>query len=213
MLDAGNIFQFKLTLTDSFPEVWRRILVPDECTLGDLHYVISYSFCWFQDSAHEFSQGSRVFGPLVERVVGVKGQRAPGVHEDEHRALLLDLFRRPGHDMRYVYRLRDEWRVEVVFEGEQAPVPRGDYPCCIAGANDGPPDGVGGVGRYNEVVEAFHDAEAWKALCAKLGPCEWQLGFEPTYLDIGDINGALSLIFPASEAAQENPTPSPEVSH
>jgi hypothetical protein len=50
MLEAENIFQFKLTLTDSFPEVWRRILVPDECTLGDLHYVISYSFCWFQDS-------------------------------------------------------------------------------------------------------------------------------------------------------------------
>ncbi|MGB5548756.1 MAG: hypothetical protein WBM74_19395 [Polyangiales bacterium] len=79
MLDAENIFQFKLTLTDSFPEVWRRILVPDECTLGDLHYVISYSFCWFQDSEHEFSQGSRRFGP--------KGQRAQGVREDEHRVL------------------------------------------------------------------------------------------------------------------------------
>jgi hypothetical protein len=63
MLEAENIFQFKLTLTDSFPEVWRRILVPDECTLGDLHYVISYSFCWFQDSEHEFSQASRLFGP------------------------------------------------------------------------------------------------------------------------------------------------------
>jgi hypothetical protein len=194
MLDADNIFQFKLTLTDSFPEVWRRILVPDECTLGDLHYVISYSFCWFQDSEHEFSQGSRLFGP--------KDNRAPGKLEDEHQVFLLNLFKRPGHDMRYVYRLCDEWRVEVVFEGEQAPVPRGHYPCCIAGANNGPPDGVGGVGRYNEVVEAFHNAEAWKALCAKLGPCDWQLGFEPTYLAIGDINGALSLIFPASEAAQ-----------
>jgi len=174
MLDAENIFQFKLTLTDAFPEVWRRILVPDECTLGDLHYVISYSFCWFQDSEHEFSQGSRVFGP--------KSQRAPGAREDEHRVLLLDLFKGPCHDVRYVYRLRDEWRVDVVFEGEQAPVPRGHYPCCIAGANDGPPDGVGGI-----------------------GPCDWQFGFEPTYLDIGDINGALSLIFPASEVAQETP--------
>jgi len=167
--------------------------VPDECTLGDLHYVISYSFCWFQDSEHEFSQGSRVFGR--------KGQGAPGVREDEHRVLLLDLFNRPGNDMRYVYRLRDEWRVEVVLEGEQAPVPRGHYPCCIAGANDGPPDGVGGIARYNEAVEAFRDADAWKALRAKLGPCDWQLGFEPTYLAIGDINGALSLIFPASEPA------------
>ena len=191
MLDAENIFQFKLTLTDSFPEVWRRILVPDECTLGDPHYVISYSFSWFDDSEHEFSQGSRLFGP--------KGQRAPAAREDEHRVLLLDLFRRPGHDMRYAYRLRDEWRVEVLFDGEQAPVPLGNYPCCIAGANSGPPDGVGGVARYNEVVKAFQDRGAWNALCTKLGPCDWQLGFEPTYLAIGDINGALSGIFPASE--------------
>jgi hypothetical protein len=126
MLDAENIFQFKLTLTDSFPEVWRRILVPDECTLGDLHYVISYSFCWFQDSEHEFSQGSRLFGP--------KGNRAPGKLEDEH--------------------------------------------------------------------EVFHNADAWNALCAKLGPCDWQLGFEPTYLGIGDINGSLNFIFRTSEPAQ-----------
>ena len=194
MLDAENIFQFKLTLTDSFPEVWRRILVPDECSLGDLHYVISYSFCWFTDAEHEFSHGSRIFGP--------KHQRAPRAREDEHEVLLLDLFRQPGHEMRYVYQLRDKWRVNVLYEGEQAPVPRGRYPCCIAGANDGPPDGVGGIRRYNEFVAAFQDADAWMDLCAKLGPCDWQLEFEPTYLDIGDINGSLSLIFPTPEVAQ-----------
>lgn len=87
----------------------------------------------------------------------------------------------------------------------RTPGPRGEYPCCIAGANDGPPDGVGGIARYNEVVEAFHDPGAWKALCAKLGPCDWQLGFEPTYLGIGDINGSLNFIFHTSEAAQANP--------
>ena len=42
MTEPENIFAFKLTLTDSFPEIWRRVLVPDECTLSDLHYMISY---------------------------------------------------------------------------------------------------------------------------------------------------------------------------
>jgi len=194
MLEAENIFQFKVTLTDSFPEIWRRILVPDECTLGDLHYVISYSFCWFQDSEHEFLQASRLFGP--------KDKGAPAAREDEHKVFLLDVFRRSGHDMRYVYSLRDEWRVDVVFEGEQAPVPRGHYPCCIAGANDGPPDGVGGVSRYNEVVKAFHNPEPSARQRAELRHVEsLEPGFEPTYLAIGDINGALGLIFPVQDDA------------
>jgi len=194
MTEPENIFAFKLTLTDSYPEIWRRILVPDECTLGDLHYVISYSFCWFQDSSHEFTLGSRTFGP--------KDKGAPTSREDEHRVFLTQVFKRPGHDMRYVYSLRDEWSVDVRLEGEQAPVPRGHYPCCIEGQNDGPPDGVGGISRYNEVVKAFRNPEAWKAMRATLGDAEWlDGGIEPTYLGIGDINGALGLIFPASDDA------------
>ena len=115
MIDPSNILQFKLTLTDSFPEIWRRILVPDECTLGDLHYVISYAFGWFEDSEHEFSQR---------------------------------------------------------------------------------------ISRHNEVVKAFGNPEAWKALLAEVGWPGWmQRGFEPTYFDIGDINGALGLIFPAHDDA------------
>ena len=66
MLDPGNIFQLKLTITDSFPEIWRCVLVPDECTLGDLHYVISYAFGWFDDSEHEFSQGEVTYGPKAK---------------------------------------------------------------------------------------------------------------------------------------------------
>ena len=47
IIEPGMIFDFRLTLTNSFPEIWRRVLVPEECTLSDLHYVISYSFGWF----------------------------------------------------------------------------------------------------------------------------------------------------------------------
>jgi hypothetical protein len=194
MIDPENIFQLKLTLTDSFPEIWRRVLVPDECTLGDLHYVISYAFGWFEDSEHEFSQGEVTYGP--------KGKGSAADREDEHKVFLTRLFRRPGHSMRYAYSLLDEWHVHVELEGEQAPVPRGHYPCCIAGNNDGPPDGVGGISRHNEVVKAFGNPESWKALLAEVGWPGWmQHGFEPTCLDIGDINGALGLIFPAHDDA------------
>ncbi|MGB5191809.1 MAG: plasmid pRiA4b ORF-3 family protein [Polyangiales bacterium] len=187
MIEPGTIFDFRLTLTNSFPEIWRRVLVPEECTLSDLHYVISFSFGWFDDSTHEFTQGSRAFGP--------KSSQAPDEREDETKVFLLDLFRRPGHDIRYVYERHDRWQVEVVLDGMQAPVPRGNYPCCIEGNNDGPPDGVGGVTRYNQLVGLIEDPAARRALapgCEAVGCSD----FEPTYFDIGDLNGALGLIFP-----------------
>ena len=34
MIDPSNILQFKLTLTDSFPEIWRRVLVPTNARLA-----------------------------------------------------------------------------------------------------------------------------------------------------------------------------------
>lgn len=186
MIEPGTIFDFRLTLTNSFPEIWRRVLVPEECTLGDLHYVISYSFGWFDDSTHEFTQGSRAFGP--------KSGRAPVDWEDESKVLLYDLFRRPGHDIHYVYERHDRWPVDVTLIGIQAPVPRGSYPCCIEGNNDGPPDGVGGISRYNQLVGLVDNPAARRALA----PGSNQVGcsgFEPTYFDIGDLNASLGLIF------------------
>jgi len=193
MIEPGTIFDFRLTLTSSFPEIWRRVLVPEECTLGDLHDVISCSFGRFDDSAHKFTQGSRTFGP--------KGSRAPDEREDESKVFLLDLFRRPGHDIRYVYERRDRWRVDAVLDGTQAPVPRGHYPCCIDGNNDGPPDGIGGISRYNELVGLIDNPAARRALAPGCDAVGWS-DFEPTYLDIGNINGALGLIFPADDGRE-----------
>ena len=194
MLIDGDIFQFKLTLTDSSPEIWRRVLVPDECTLSDLHYLISYSFGWFDDSEHEFPDGSRLFAPRSK-----DGRAGPA---DEHKAVLLDLFRHSGDKTHYVCHRRDSWCVDVVFEGAQAPVPNGRYPCCIAGANDRPCDGVGGISQYNELVRLVDDPAARRAIAPNCNEVGWS-DFVPTYLDIGDINGALGLIFGEPSGAGE----------
>ena len=186
-----NLLRFNLTLPEASSEIWRRVLVPSDCSLGDLHYVISYSFCWFTDSEHEFSRGSRVFGPDHPMY-----KPAPRGREDEHEVDLTDLFKHPGDEMHYVYQLRDQWRVHVSYEGEERPEANEKYPRCTHGINDAPPDGIGGIYRYNEAVQAFRNPNTWKALCKKRGPADWQDLFDPTYLDLGVINMSLTLIFP-----------------
>jgi hypothetical protein len=43
---ADLIYQFKVTLLDIKPTIWRRIQVPD-CTLADLHECIQAAFGWW----------------------------------------------------------------------------------------------------------------------------------------------------------------------
>ena len=77
-------------------------------------------------------------------------------------------------------------------------VPRGNYPCCIEGNNGGPPDGVGGISRYNQLIGLIDDPAARRALAPGCNAVGWS-DFEPTYFDIGDLNAALGLIFPPDD--------------
>ena len=183
MYDSYDVLQFRLTLVGSSPEIWRRVLAPD-FTLESFHYVISYSFGWLGGFEHEFSQGEVTYGP--------RDKHAPFDREYEHTVFLTRLFRRPGDDMRYVYRHRDEWCVDIEFEGEHLAVPGGRYPCCIDGDVGPPPDGVGGVPQYNEVVDAFDRPEVWKPLVAQSARLKrLEPLIKPWELDIGEINQAL----------------------
>ncbi len=47
------LFQFKITLLDIKPAIWRRIQVPD-CTLVDLHEYIQAAFGWENYHLHQF---------------------------------------------------------------------------------------------------------------------------------------------------------------
>jgi hypothetical protein len=82
--DSFNVLQFRLTLIDSSPEIWRRVLVPD-FTLESFHYVVSYSFGWLGGLEHEFSQGEVTYGP--------RDKHAPFDREYEHTVFLTRLFR------------------------------------------------------------------------------------------------------------------------
>jgi hypothetical protein len=131
--DYSSVLQFKLTIVDSSPEVFRRVLVPD-FTLESFHYAISYSFGWLDGFDHWFSQGELTYGP--------RDKYAPADCGYEHTVYLTRLFRRPGDSMEYVFRFRDVWRVDIEFEGDQGVVPGGRYPCCVEGNIGAPPDGV-----------------------------------------------------------------------
>jgi len=57
-----QIFQIKVTLLGSDPEIWRRLLVPASMTLDVLHNVLQIAMGWENDHLYEFRKGKQIFG-------------------------------------------------------------------------------------------------------------------------------------------------------
>jgi len=49
-----QVYQFKITLKDSKPPIWRRIQVPETYTFWDLHVAIQDAMGWIDYHLHEF---------------------------------------------------------------------------------------------------------------------------------------------------------------
>ena len=59
---APEIYQLKVTLLGTSPPIWRRLLVPANITLAQLHDVLQTAMGWEDGHMHEFSVGQRRIG-------------------------------------------------------------------------------------------------------------------------------------------------------
>lgn len=143
------VFQFKITLKEVDPPIWRRIQLQD-CTLDTLHVMIQIAMDWDDEHMHEFIIGERRFGRVVDVDV-----------EEESTVRLSEFVPTLGKkaSFEYIYDFGDDWRHEIIFEGMQPPNPKLKYPACIAGERAGPPDDVGGVYGYMDFLEAIADPD------------------------------------------------------
>lgn len=59
------IYQFKITLKETHPPVWRRIQVPSTYTFWDLHIAIQDAMGWHNSHLHEFRIKAKTGESLV----------------------------------------------------------------------------------------------------------------------------------------------------
>jgi Plasmid pRiA4b ORF-3-like protein len=59
---AQEIYQIKVTLLGTDPAIWRRVLVPADLTLEQLHNVLQLAMGWEDCHMHEFRIGQQRFG-------------------------------------------------------------------------------------------------------------------------------------------------------
>jgi hypothetical protein len=146
----GSVFQLKVTLLDTKPPIWRRVLVDGSSTLDLLHEVIQAAFGWWNYHLHEFEIGHRRYGiPDPDEDWG-----EPPVDERRTR---LEAIAEAGASFRYTYDFGDGWDHRVVVEELRPPTADIAVPACIDGRRACPPEDCGGTGGYRELLEILGD--------------------------------------------------------
>jgi hypothetical protein len=153
---AGTLYQFRITLLNTQPPIWRRIQVMD-CTLDKLHEYIQTAMGWTNSHLSHFKIGGRCYGEpmLMEETF------AELKYLDSTTTMLHEVLPEDGKRFRfeYEYDFGDSWMHEVLFEGCPKTETGKRYPLCLEGAGACPPEDVGGVWGYLEFLAAIADPE------------------------------------------------------
>src|SRR5215831_11313908 len=64
---AISVLQLRIALRGLSPPVWRRVLVPEHLTPGQLHHVIQVVMGWADEHLHTFSIRGRRYGEAAPR--------------------------------------------------------------------------------------------------------------------------------------------------
>ena len=147
------LHQFRITLLDIKPAIWRRIQVKD-CTLADLHGYIQAAFGWSDYHLHQFEiDGVSYSEPAPD------GDDFDMDFEDEEQVVLSNLLPKSAQRTRWMYEydFGDGWRHDVLFEGCPPLDPKLKYPLCLEGERACPPEDCGGTSGFVDYLAAIAD--------------------------------------------------------
>lgn len=168
--------QLKVTLDLDGMQVWRRLVVPLNREFQDLHMILQKAFNWKDNHLHEFHlydettsdydlspnhSAYHVAGhrPTLNLVSHEEAFEYPHQFEMElEKGIMLSKYLPQHKKLKYNYDFGDNWEhyidVEKVIEDHDL-----NYPVCIEGEGEAPPEDVGGSGGYAEFLSILADPE------------------------------------------------------
>jgi Plasmid pRiA4b ORF-3-like protein len=148
---SNQIYQIKVSLDDTHPPIWRRILVPAHTTLLKLHDILQIVMGWEDYHLHMFTIEGTIYGDPAHDEYGDLGT------VDEARFKLNQVIYQEGQRLSYEYDFGDSWDHTLLVEKILPPQESVRYPLCLKGKRACPPEDVGGVWGYENFLEAIRN--------------------------------------------------------
>lgn len=146
------IYHFRIELNESEPLVWREFAIPESYSLYRLHMVIQAAFGWENSHLFQFSEK----GLRDEKYYSIPYE--PGDIEggmiDARQVPVKRLFGNEGDSCIYVYDFGDHWTHKVKLI-ERLDKDDRYCPVCISGGGACPPEDVGGIYGYKQMLEVL----------------------------------------------------------
>lgn len=191
-----TVYQLRIVLQDSEPEIWRRFLVHGGITLGGLHRVIQCVMPWDSRHQHQFEIDGDCFG-----MVGPGAELEEDFElVDEEKIPLASMVKRARKRFSYVYDFGDEWRHSIVVEKIIKSAEEYEGPVCLAGAMACPPDDSGSLYGYYVKLEVLRHPEHPEYADIR----QWMGGdWDPAAFDRDAINASLKALASGDAGAND----------
>lgn len=186
---AESIFFLKISLRGIQPQIWRRVRVPGNRSLYDLHRIIQDAIGWYDYHLHEI----RIAGDCF-----MDPDQVDDLEDclDENEVTLDSLGLREKQRFTYTYDFGDGWEHTVLVQritaaADVEPAQR-DRVQCLAGKRASPIEDCGGPSGYLWLLELLQTpSEELNNDQREL--VEWAgEDFDPEQIDLDHINAALA---------------------
>ncbi|NOZ83772.1 MAG: plasmid pRiA4b ORF-3 family protein [Epsilonproteobacteria bacterium] len=178
-----KVYQVQVALKGFKPKIWRRLLIPSDLLLSDFHKIIQTSIGWTNSHLHQFIK-NRTF--YTERMPDDSWNEMNNV--DYKKIKISDLLKKEKEKIVYEYDFGDSWEHDIILEKILPLDDKMNYPVCLKGKMNCPPEDCGGVWGYSEMLEILKqpDHEEYENYI------EWLGGeFDPEYFDKDEVNELL----------------------
>ena len=163
-------------------DVWRRLIIPDSCTLRELHWIMLTVFRWpsledFRFTTGAASMGKDLFSGLIDLDRSIRELEAEGIVE-------------------LLFEYGANWTVKVIILARQD-APEGRPIRCVAGAGAAPPEFIDGPVKYKRLLSYLESGNEIERINARngLGP-----NFDPDEFDLEACNRLLAAMIMARDA-------------
>jgi len=198
------VCQIKIVLLGTRPPIWRRVLVPADFTLAELHNVIQTAMGWENEHLHEFRIGGLRFGVADPKDALMGGPRCI----NEENAQIGNVLNKRGPKPRYIYDFGDGWEHALTVEKIRIDAPEAGvtYPLFTAGKRNCPPEDCGGISGFYHKLEVLSDPNHEEHEELR----EWMGDFDPETFSIETVNQKLHKMFRASRRSKPVETARPK---